>query len=931
MLFILSLLVSEPLSAATAGLAGNPPVITSPPLANGYAGLPFKYRITATNAPTLFLASGLPASLQINGRTGLISGTLANSGTYSIVIAAKNSSGTAKKWVNLFIRTPTVVVKTQKGRPVLTVPVLCDAHGRTLYTYQPDAATPATAPNLPDAAPWQWARISDKPVAGPGINATLGSKIKDGKTILTINGLPAYYHTRESAGETTAWNLPDWTVFNADGLPMEKAEVIVYGGTPSGIMAAIAAARHGHSVALIDINKHLGGVVSGGLTETDIGDSKTVGGVVTDFFARIKRHYVLTYGANSPQDRKSHNGRNFEPHVAEAIFEQMLREWPNIRIWRRHRYQSLTLHQGNIESLTVEHASLKFTRTFVGDLFIDASYEGDVMAGAKVPYRVGREARAEFGEYLAGVQAGPEESIGSADHRVMAYNYRVTLTPFTPNRVLFPKPANYDPEPWRPTVGNRILKNGFKHFADLYNDAAAREDPNYKLDTNWGNLVGGNVAYPDGDWRTRDRIAARHRDHFLSLLYYLQNDPELPADFRADARKWGLPADEFTDNGHFPFQMYIREARRMVGRYVLRERDLTQSRFKTDGVCSGSYGIDCHWIRIIYDEKGRRFADITPHLDVSCYDIPYASLTPENPANLLVSVCISATHVAYCSLRMEPVYMMLGQAAGSAAHLALESHTTVQEVNVNQLRRLLRKEGAILDSGYMPAVHVTWTPARPKPGEKVTFQLAPGMIKDPLNQVWWDFEGAGKVSAKGPSASHTFELGKLYQPNVLVTDAAGRRRLISVQVPVGAASRSDFTVDDFDATLSGKWNATYPKTPLLNGLLDPDIFFGPGIHRSDGKVSALFQPVIPRTGRYKVCVGFRPAADQATNMPVTIRHAGGDTTIIVNERQETTPFNFTPIGTFTFNAGSNGYVKITNDGANGLVAIDGVRWIWLGE
>ena len=347
-----------------------------------------------------------------------------------------------------------------------------------------------------------------------------------------------------------------------------------------------------------------------------------------------------------------------------------------------------------IASLTVEDPRDGATRTFTAKVFIDASYEGDLMAGAGVPYRVGREGREEFNETLAGISVGPDK--GKADKGVMAYNYRVSITGITENRVLFPKPEHYDPEPWRARFGPRIASGKVSGFGKLF---ISKPGANGKHDANWCDLTGGSADYPEGDWATREKIAAQHRDYFLSLLYFLQNDPELPAAFLADAQKWGLPKDEFTDNGHFPFQLYVREARRMVGSTVLRESDLTQNRIKPDAVCSGNYGVDCHVVRRLMI-NGKLVADRTPHISVKPYDIPYACLTPPatGPGNLLVPVCCSATHVAYCSLRMEPVYMMLGHAAGDAAHLAIAGKTTVQKVDVPQLRELLRKEGAVLDA-----------------------------------------------------------------------------------------------------------------------------------------------------------------------------------------------------------------------------------------
>ncbi len=719
--------------------------------------------------------------------------------------------------------------------------------------------------------------------------------------------------------------------------PPVTAEVVVYGGTPAGVMAAVAAARQGHTVALVDINAHVGGVVSGGLVATDIGDRATVGGLADDFFKRVAAYYEKTYGADSKQFKACRNGIVFEPKVAELVFEQMLAEQaPRIARFPRNRYRDATVVSNRVAALTTEDLATKGAHTFVGEVFVDASYEGDLMAGAGVPYRVGRESRAEYGETLAGVSAGPKAQRGLGDHRTMAYNYRVAVTWDTTNRVLFPKPEHYDPAPFRATDGARAISGRIKGFGELFT-TTEKVGPNGKFDANWCDFVGNSEGYAEGSWATRERIANRIRDYFQSRLYYLQSDPELPEAFRQETRTWGLPKDEFTDNGHFPFQLYVREARRMLGRHVLSERDLTQDRYKPDGVCAGSYGVDCHTVQEILSE-GRLEKDHTRHVSLSNYAIPYACLTPIEPENLLVPVCLSATHVAYCSLRMEPVYMMLGHAAGDAAHLALALKTAVQGVDVGALRALLAKEGAVLDSSYQTQVGIAWSPKHPKVGEPVTFTVTAGALRDPLARVWWDFEGAGVVAAQEQKAQHVFALDKAYSVSLVVEDQKGLRRLASAEVPVGAALGRDVTVDDFDADLFGGWLGVYPEVIRPDHTRVPDVFVGPGMQRDavrKGKVSparARFQPALPRDGRYRVCLCFRPAAGQTTKAPVTVRHAEGTSRAEVDQRKEATPFPFVAVGEYRFEAGDAGFVEIRNgDALDGRVVVDGVRWVWLGE
>lgn len=584
-----------------------------------------------------------------------------------------------------------------------------------------------------------------------------------------------------------------------------RREVIVYGGTPGGVMAAVAAARHGHTVALIDLNNHVGGMISGGLVNTDIGDRKTVGGLAKEFLERAVQHYADKFGPNSPQFAACKNWRKFEPRVAELVFDQMLAEQPRVTVWKRHRYRSVTVEGGRITALVVDDLAGKTTRTFTGDMFIDASYEGDLMAGAKVPYRVGRESTAEFGETLAGISVGPDK--GKADQGVMAYNYRVTLTGVSTNRVLFPKPGNYDPEPWRKKFGPRLAIGKIKTFADLF---ISRPGPTGKHDANWCDLAGGSAGYPEGDWATRAQIEARHRDYFLSLLYWLQNDPELPAAFHASAQQWGLPKDEFVDNGHFPFQLYVREARRMVGSYVLRESDLTENRSKPDGVCAGSYGVDCHVVQIL-TLNGKLALDRTPHIMVKPYDIPYASLTPRELPNLLVPVGLSATHVAYCSLRMEPTYMMLGHAAGDAAHLAIADRTTVQKVNVQQLRALLRKEGAVLDSAQpVTANPVPPAPAPPTPADPFVADVKALVAKKIVDapDYWLANAIKGRLCDGARVATMLLNMARHFEP---ATTATG-----SLQVLIKHKVLRSTTYWQGRATTEGKCGGENVRTVIHN-------------------------------------------------------------------------------------------------------------------
>lgn len=742
--------------------------------------------------------------------------------------------------------------------------------------------------------------------------------MNDTKTTLIVTGLLSLMAvTALSAGKDS---------------PVET-DIVIYGGTPAGVMSAVAAARAGNSVALVDMNNRLGGVVSGGLTATDIGKRETVGGLANEFFERITEHYRKTYGPDSDQLRRCRNGITFEPSVAEKVFNDMVRESRKVTVWKKHRFQSVKKEGGAIASIMAEDLATGQAKEFRAKIFIDASYEGDLMAAAGVPNRVGREAREEYNESLAGIGKGPDK--GKADHRLMSYNYRLCITTDPTNLILFPKPDHYDPTPWL-AYGARINRDKLTQMGELFNSMQFKYlGPNLKKDLNWGDLAGANEGYVEGDWKVRDAIAKKYSDHGLSGLWYLQNDPEIREDFRKNARKWGLPKDEFTDTKNLPFQLYVREARRMVGAYVLNQNDLTQNRYKADGVCAGSYGVDCHAVQFLMIGN-KRVADVTPHTLVYCYDVPYRSLIPKTePTNLLVPVCLSLTHVANCSLRMEPVFMMLGQAAGTAAALAVAKHTSVQGVDPNQLRAQLRKQGAVLDFNFQPQFRIAWTPEKPKPGETVRFRIESGELRDPIRQIWWDFSGDGTVASQEKSPTHSFSVEKTHQVSLLVEDAAGRRRMVTASVPVGAAPTVDITVDDRDAELFGKWDGTFSR--LDRKTKEPDVFLDAGIqeletypHPRESAVARL-KATVPRAGRYQVCLGFRPAKKFAKNLSVLIRHAGGESTVTVNQRENPAPFYWFSLGEFRFEPGKEAVVELLNKKADGVIALDGVRWIWIGE
>jgi hypothetical protein len=449
-----------------------------------------------------------------------------------------------------------------------------------------------------------------------------------------------------------------------------RCDVAVFGATPAGIMAAVAAARSGENVILLEPGYLVGGMMSGGLTKTDIGRRETVGGLSFEFFARVKKYYDETYGPDSTQAKECKNGLFFEPSVADRIFSDMLRE-AGVTVRRKERLVPLatTTGKNRIRSITTTHYETGAETTVRARVFIDATYEGDLMASAHVPYRVGREARVEYNESLAGRTHEPARYRGAGDHRVQSYNIRSTLTNRDDIRVPVPKPRAYTPGPHRHFI-DYVNKHDIRTFEELFHDAPLWGPVNGKSDPNKADYPGANYAYAEADYEMRALIVERVRDYWASMWWMLQNDPALPDGFKQSARNWGLPKDEFVESGNITPQLYVREARRMLGRHLLTQNDLERDRWKPDTICMGSYNIDSHDVSFVQTPGGLTKEGFLIS-GVDAYEIPYRSITPIAPDNLLVTCAVSATHIAYGSLRMEPVFMMIGQAAGLAAHLAL--------------------------------------------------------------------------------------------------------------------------------------------------------------------------------------------------------------------------------------------------------------------
>jgi hypothetical protein len=495
-------------------------------------------------------------------------------------------------------------------------------------------------------------------------------------------------------------------------------DVLVYGGTAGGAMAAIGAASQGATVVLLEPGRHIGGMLSGGLGRTDIDRQEAcIGGLSLEFFRRAGRHYGQDIAWI------------FEPHVAEDILKAMLRE-KNVTVEFGQSLESIIKTDGRIRSVKSTDG-----RVFTAKVFIDATYEGDLMKAAGVSYTVGREGRDRYRESLAGRREilrsnhqvnfpispwkdgrllphiTPEEELapsGSGDGKIQGYCFRLCLTNVPENRLPVPRPENYNPEDYE------LIRRCFEVGGEkVQNILGIKPMPNGKTDINAGypfslNLLGANQDYPDGSPARRKEIWKQHLDWAHGLVYYLQNDPSVPESIRAKYTPWGLCKDEFTDTGGWPHQLYIREARRMLGEYVLTQHDLMTNLRKFDRIGLAGYNIDIRevqWVALktFYFPKAAEEIYMEGYLShpVEPWDIPYRALLPRygECQNLLVPVCTSASTIAFASFRMEPQYMIAGQASGIAAALASRSGTAVQLVPITELQDRLREAGQILELG----------------------------------------------------------------------------------------------------------------------------------------------------------------------------------------------------------------------------------------
>jgi hypothetical protein len=667
----------------------------------------------------------------------------------------------------------------------------------------------------------------------------------------------------------------------------QKFDVVVYGGTSGGVTAAIQSAKMGKTVVLIEPTKFLGGLTTGGLGATDIGNKKAIGGISREFYHRIWQHYQddkewrqqtrEQYFAKRPHGNSATENTmwTFEPHVASKVYDTWIAEAKVPVVFG----ERLDLKNGvKKDGAKITEIIMESGKRFSGKMFIDATYEGDLMAKAGVKYHVGREANATYGETLNGVQVGrskhhqfkvdvdpyvipgdPKSGIipgvqkegpgeeFAGDHRVQAYNYRMCSTDDEQNRIPWPKPANYDE----------------KHFELALRNVEAGDDrmswaptpmPNRKTDTNNNfavstDNIGMNYEYPDADYAKREKIVQEHRDYQMGLMWTYANHPRVPEKMRAAYSKLGLCKDEFADSGHWPRQLYVREARRMISDYVMAEKNCRRLEVVEDSVGMGAYNMDSHNVQRYITKEGKVRNEGDVQVGVRPYPVSFRSIRPkaEECTNLLVPICLSASHIAYGSIRMEPVFMVLGQSSATAAVQAIDQGVDIQKIDYAKLKERLLADGQVLD-----------------------FESAP----------------------------------------------------IPVAPEIDKAKLGGILVDEAQAKLTGFETHGTTSHPFIGEGYAHDN------NEDKGKQKAVFTAKLPKAGSYEVRIGYTALSNRASNVPVTVHYVGGSKTVKVNQKNKPSVEGYLqPVGTFTFNEGEEASVEISNEGTDGHVIVDVVQWL----
>lgn len=542
---------------------------------------------------------------------------------------------------------------------------------------------------------------------------------------------------------------------------IQSYDIVVYGATSSGITAAIQSSRLGKKVLLIEPGYRIGGLTTGGLGQTDIGNKQAIGGISREFYQKIKSHYQKqenwtwqkreSYrdGGQTTSDSKEDAMWTFEPSAALKVFKDMIRKEKNITLiysQRLNRKSGVKKTEGKIASILMESGQI-----YQSKIFIDATYEGDLMAAAGVSYTVGRESNSQYGEALNGVQANnvsltlkktismnaahhnfiegvdpyikkgdPKSGLlpfinpgkpgvdGAGDDKIQAYCYRMTLTNHPDNRIPFSKPSGYQEIEYELLFRNYEAAIGPHEKMYSYGDPLVpwinSKMPNRKTDTNnqkgfSTDFIGQNYLYPEASYEEREKIAERHKKYQQGLMWTLAYHPRIPAQVRAIVSQWGTCKDEYEREDGWPSQLYIREARRMISDYVMTQRNCEKLELAEDAIGLAAYGMDSHHVQRYVDVNGyvKNEGNVEAHV-ANPFPISYRSIVPKKSEvrNLLVPICLSASHIAFGSIRMEPVFMVLGQSAAIAAAMAIDNDWDLQHIPYAQLKLDLLKHKQIL-------------------------------------------------------------------------------------------------------------------------------------------------------------------------------------------------------------------------------------------
>lgn len=667
-------------------------------------------------------------------------------------------------------------------------------------------------------------------------------------------------------------------------------DLVIYGGSSAGIAAAVQAKRMNRSVIVIEPTKRIGGLTTGGLGQTDIGNKAAIGGIAREFYQAIRQHYndLKAWKWQKPETYKgggqSRTGAaeetmwTFEPSVALKVYQHWVKDNGIEVVYEQRLDRQSGVSTTKQKPFRITAIQMESGQIYRGRMFIDATYEGDLLAAANVSYTYGREGNTQYDETLNGVQtrharshqlkqgidpylkpgdrksgllphidpAGPGEE-GSSDHRIQAYCFRMCLTDHLDNRIPFHKPAGYN-ELWY----ELLLRNyeAGERGAPWINSGM----PNRKTDTNnrlgfSTDFIGQNYDYPEASYAEREKIIAQHRLYQQGLVWTLANHPRIPEHIRQEVSRWGMSKDEFTDGNGWQEQLYIREARRLVSDYVMTQNDCQGKRTAEDPISLAAYTMDSHNQQRYVDAKGqvRNEGDVQVG-GFSPYPISYRSIVPKKSecANLFAPICLSATHIAFGSIRMEPVFMVLGQSAATAAAQAIDSKTAVQDIDYPRLRERLLADKQVL----------VWTGPK-KSGYKT---------------------GLDPKSLKG------------------------------------------IVVDEEDARLDGFSMSGHTVWPWV----------GVG-YRHDGNTEkghqiANYPVTVKTTGRYEIRIGYSAHSNRATNVPVTISHAGGESKLTLNQKKKPTIKNlFHALGSFEFHAGKTYQIEVSNAGTDGYVILDAIQ------